>query len=150
MNLHNTTNCIVSQPYDFRFTYTSPDAVNTGSFSGRVALLDDVLTHFGSSGTTAPSAVLPTARFAASNYPNPFNPSTKISYTIKAAGHLSLKVYNVRGQLVKTLVDGNVSESGFVTWDGKNNQGTNVSSGVYFYEARMGNDVEVNKMALVK
>ncbi|MFT5232649.1 MAG: flagellar hook assembly protein FlgD, partial [Candidatus Krumholzibacteriia bacterium] len=105
---------------------------------------------FGSSGTTAPSAVLPTARFAASNYPNPFNPSTKISYTIKAAGHLSLKVYNVRGQLVKTLVDGNVSESGFVTWDGKNNQGTNVSSGVYFYEARMGNDVEVNKMALVK
>ncbi|MFT5232044.1 MAG: hypothetical protein ACI9UK_000186 [Candidatus Krumholzibacteriia bacterium] len=150
LNVHNLTNCIISQPYDFQFIYDSPSAVNTGSFTGRIALLDDVLMHFGSTATNAPSAVLPTARFAASNFPNPFNPSTKISYTIKAAGHLSVKVYNVRGQLVKTLVDRKVTGNGFVTWNGKNNQGTQVSSGVYFYEARMGHDVEVNKMVLVK
>jgi hypothetical protein len=90
-------------------------------------------------------------KFAARNYPNPFNPRTKIFYTMPKAGHLTLKVYNVRGELVKTLINGQVKAGeDFVTWDGTNNQGSNVSSGVYFYEARSGSDVVVNKMALVK
>ena len=51
---------------------------------------------------------------------------------------------------MKTLIDGHVETSGDITWDGKNNQGANVSSGVYFYEARTGGQVVTNKMALVK
>ncbi len=68
------------------------------------------------------------------------------------AGHLSLNVYNVRGQLVKTLIDSQVeaTDSGSIVWDGTNNQGSSVSSGVYFYEARANGEVKVQKMALVK
>jgi len=149
-NDHLTTNCIISQPYDFGFLWGDPNEGGGGAHFGRVQVLSDILDHFGAVGSFPPSDVPANKAFTTFNYPNPFNPSTKISYTIKAAGHLSLKVYNVRGELVKTLVDGNVIASGFVQWDGTNNQGSNVSSGVYFYEARMGQDIQVNKMALVK
>ncbi|MFT7699502.1 MAG: hypothetical protein ACI8S7_001330 [Candidatus Krumholzibacteriia bacterium] len=88
--------------------------------------------------------------FGVKNYPNPFNPSTKILYTIKTPGHLSLKVYNVRGELVKILIEGNVQKGDAITWFGDTDQGGDAPSGVYFYEARMGADVLVNKMALVK
>ena len=57
----------------------------------------------------------------------------------------------VRGELVKTLIDGQVKAGeDHVSWDGKNNQNAGVSSGVYFYEARSEGNVVVNKMALVK
>ena len=89
-------------------------------------------------------------RFALQNAPNPFNPVTKISYTIKSPGHLTLKIFNVRGELVKTLINGHVQADGYIEWDGTNGQGGKVSSGVYFYQAQMGGDVQVSKMALVK
>jgi len=151
-NIHLSTNRIISQPYDYGFIGIDPNAPVAGSYVGRAQVLADVLGHFGVSGSGEPSdvnAMVPAA-FTVDNFPNPFNPLTKISYTIKAPGHLNLKVYNVRGELVKTLVDGNVTEDSFVMWDGTNNQGSEVSSGVYFYEARMGAEVQVNKMAIVK
>jgi flagellar hook assembly protein FlgD len=68
------------------------------------------------------------------------------------AGHLKLSIYNVRGQLVKTMIDGERPQGAdqTIVWDGTNNQGSSVSSGVYFYEARTGGEVQVQKMALVK
>ncbi len=72
----------------------------------------------------------------AGNSPNPFNPVTTIRYEVPAPGGLvQLRVYNVRGQLVRALVNGN-TPPGYhsVTWDGANERGTNVSSGVYFLE----------------
>ena len=150
LNVYNTTNRIVSMPYDMGYIYSNPGAKVGAPLSARAQVLSDVLDYFGVAGSVPATPVLPSTKFAASNYPNPFNPSTKISYTIKAAGHLTMKIYNVRGELVKTLIDGHVEASDFVMWDGTNNQGSNVSSGVYFYEARMGSNVVVNKMALVK
>ena len=151
LNVYNTTNRIVSMPYDLMFVYTDPSSNPGAPLSARAQVVKDVLSYFGVDGAPENvTPVLPSKQFAVSNYPNPFNPSTKISYTIKAPGYLTLKIFNVRGELVKTLIDGNVEASDFVMWDGTNNQGSNVSSGVYFYEARMGNDVQVNKMALVK
>jgi hypothetical protein len=150
LNISGTSR-VVSLPYDFMFVYTD-DAAPTPPVSARSQMLRDVLAYFGL--PTDPQQVTGTPelqKFAARNYPNPFNPSTKIFYTMPKAGHLSLKVYNVRGELVKTLINGQVKAGeDFVTWDGSNNQGSNVSSGVYFYEARSGSDVVVNKMALVK
>ena len=98
------------------------------------------------------SPVPPGITFQTSNYPNPFNPSTTIKYSMPAAGHLKLSIYNVRGQLVKSLIDGNrpAGADQTIVWDGTNNQGGGVSAGIYFYEARTGGEVKVRKMALVK
>jgi hypothetical protein len=85
------------------------------------------------------------------NYPNPFNPSTTIRYGLPAAGPVTLKVYNLLGQEVKTLVD-EVQEAGFrtVEWDSRNNGNGLVGSGVYFYELRAGSFVQERKMLLLK
>ena len=85
------------------------------------------------------------------NYPNPFNPSTTISFSLPEAGDVSLNVYNVKGQLVKTLVNeqkelGNHS----VVWNGKDNNDQKVSSGVYFYRINTGKFTEMKKMILMK
>jgi hypothetical protein len=151
LNTYNVTNRVVSMPYDLQYVWNDSGAKVAAPLSARSQVVKDVLSFFGVEGAPENvTAVVPGTRFTTQSYPNPFNPATKISYTIKGAGHLTLKVYNVRGQLVKTLVDGNVTQDGFVMWDGTNSEGGNVASGVYFYEARMGNDVQVNKMALVK
>ncbi|UCH85236.1 MAG: T9SS type A sorting domain-containing protein, partial [Candidatus Latescibacterota bacterium] len=86
-------------------------------------------------------------------YPNPFNPATTIRYSIMVRGHVSLRVYNVAGQLVRTLVD-EVQvpvESGFASeWHGLNNVGQPVSSGVYFYKLTTSGFTQTKKMVLLK
>jgi Flagellar hook capping protein len=71
------------------------------------------------------------------NYPNPFNPSTIISYSLPAASYISLKIYDILGREIITLVN-EVKTAGAhsVQWDGKNSQGIKVGSGVYFYQLR--------------
>jgi hypothetical protein len=143
---------IVSLPYDLMYVYTDPSAP-ANVLPARTRLLWDVLIYFGIPGDSGnASPVLPGIAFQTSNYPNPFNPSTTIKYSMPKAGHLKLSVYNVRGQLVKTLIDGTrpAGADQTIVWDGTNNQGGSVASGVYFYEARTGGDVKVKKMALVK
>lgn len=85
------------------------------------------------------------------NYPNPFNPSTTISYELPSAGHVELSVYNVLGQEVRRLVNSNVP-SGYhkVIWNGKNDQGRNVASGIYIVMLQFGNDVKTRKIMLLK
>jgi outer membrane protein assembly factor BamB len=88
------------------------------------------------------------------NYPNPFNPSTDIRYQIPDVGlpvHTTLRVYNILGQEVRTLVD-KVQEAGYfnVTWDGKDNLGKNVTSGIYMYRLQAGDVTETREMILLK
>jgi hypothetical protein len=86
------------------------------------------------------------------NYPNPFNPTTTIKYTIKERAHVSLEIYNAAGQLVRTLVDEVQSpdEVKPVEWDGHNNAGQTVSSGVYFYRLVTKNFSQTKKMVVLK
>ena len=87
------------------------------------------------------------------NYPNPFNPTTTIKYSIASSGHVSLKIYNAAGQLVRTLVNEEQAPraEGFaVTWDGTSNQGQPVASGVYFYKLATEGFSQTKKMALLK
>ncbi|HET6347723.1 MAG TPA: FlgD immunoglobulin-like domain containing protein [Candidatus Krumholzibacteria bacterium] len=87
------------------------------------------------------------------NYPNPFNPDTAIRFFIKSAGTVSLVVYDSRGQRVRTLVNGFQSprSDGIeVKWDGRDDQGTSVSSGIYFCKLVAGSDTQVRKMMLLK
>ncbi|MDX2473741.1 MAG: hypothetical protein QNL91_08510 [Candidatus Krumholzibacteria bacterium] len=151
LNLFNLTNRVISLPYDLSFIYDDPAAKVAAPLAARTRVLRDVLDFFGVAGQGFAVSPVPEAKaFAVSNYPNPFNPATRIDYQISRAGPLSLKVFNLRGQLVRTLIDGDVIDDGFVMWDGTNNQGGAVASGVYFYEARSGGEVKIGKMALIK
>ena len=80
------------------------------------------------------------------NYPNPFNPSTKINYTIPQQSFVTLKVYNILGQEVATLVNEVQKASKYVaTFDAKS-----LASGVYFYKLQAGNFVASKKLLLLK
>ena len=85
------------------------------------------------------------------NYPNPFNPSTKIKYSIDSPEKISIKIYNVSGQLIKEINrEHNQAGEYEVIWDGKNNFGQKVSSGAYFYQLTAGNYTEAKKMILLE
>ncbi len=84
-------------------------------------------------------------------YPNPFNPSTTIKFDMKANGFVTLKIYGVTGKLVKILVNG-VKDAGSytVTWNGTNNSGSPVASGLYFYKMETEGYNETKKMVLLR
>ena len=85
------------------------------------------------------------------NYPNPFNPVTTISFTAKQKGFATLNIYNLKGQLIKTLLKDNIlSGEHKLIWDGKDNQGNNVASGVYLYKLNMNGSSQTKKMLLLK
>ena len=85
------------------------------------------------------------------NYPNPFNPETKIRYQLPNSGEVVLKIFDILGREVKSLVNEKL-EAGFheVTWNGRNNSGRKVSSGVYYYQIRASEFKETKKMILMK
>lgn len=85
------------------------------------------------------------------NYPNPFNPTTEIKYQLPREERITLKVFNMNGQLVNTLIDES-KPAGYYTarWNGLNQAGFKVSSGLYLYELKAGNFTETRKMILVK
>lgn len=86
------------------------------------------------------------------NYPNPFNPGTQIDYTLPATAKVNLKIFNVRGQQVKYLVQDEEHLAGAYTveWDGKDDFGVSVSSGVYFYRIEAGDRSPTSQELFVK
>jgi hypothetical protein len=101
------------------------------------------------------SGSLPVTYTLDQNYPNPFNPSTQIRFSLPVASGVHLTVYNVLGQEISTLMNGVVpAGQHVVVWDGRNNAGAPVSSGVYFYrlQANSGSATfsSVRKMLLLK
>jgi len=86
-----------------------------------------------------------------SNYPNPFNPSTTIAFELAQGGATKLDIYNVKGQLVKTLARGDFKPGSHrAVWDGKDESGREVSSGVYFYRLEAPGYVSTRKMLMLK
>ena len=86
-----------------------------------------------------------------SNYPNPFNPTTTISYSLKENLHTKLVIYNTLGQEVRRLVDStNNAGVHMVQWNGRNNNGQKVSSGLYFYKINAGSFVQTKRMMLLE
>ena len=88
----------------------------------------------------------------ASNYPNPFNPATTIKYSLPQAADVELTVYNVMGQVVRTLIAEHQSAGRYVVeWDATNDSGHSLSSGMYFYRLAAGGEfLETKKMLLLK
>ena len=94
--------------------------------------------------------IIPATRLD-NNYPNPFNPITNIDFSIKETGNVIIEVYNLKGQLVNTLIN-EIKEMGDHTaiWNGTDNAGKPVSSGVYFYKMKTDNYTATKKMILMK
>ena len=142
---------IITMPYDFMYIYTDINNPGPNGLATRVNVLREILFFFEINDGYWPTSVPGADKFFAKNYPNPFNPSTRLEFHLPRAEHLTVKVFNVRGELVKTLVDED-REAGtdHIIWDGTNEGGHRVSSGMYFYETRTGADVLVGKMVMVK
>lgn len=85
------------------------------------------------------------------NFPNPFNPSTYIAYELSTPGIASIGIYNVKGQKIRSLVKEH-QDRGYhqILWDGKDEHGDSVASGVYYYRLNVGNVSTCNKMLLMK
>jgi hypothetical protein len=85
------------------------------------------------------------------NYPNPFNPGTKIEYALKKTGHVTLHIYNILGEKVKTLLDQDQHAGLYrIDWDGENDNGKPVSSGIYLYKLEVNGFSEAKRMLLLK
>jgi len=97
------------------------------------------------------SSTLTITPFVTSNYPNPFNPSTTISFTLPKDGPVTIDVYNIKGQKVRSLVsDSFQAGQHSVVWAGDNDYHYSVGSGIYFYRMAAGDYVAVRKMLLLK
>ncbi|MCF7858585.1 MAG: carboxypeptidase regulatory-like domain-containing protein [Candidatus Cloacimonetes bacterium] len=85
------------------------------------------------------------------NIPNPFNPSTAISFSLENPGHVSIEIYNVKGKKIRTLINQHLEATTHsVVWNGKDDQAQDAASGVYFYKMKSGNYTASKKMILMK
>lgn len=138
---------VISLPYDLMFVETA----DASSIEARSRVFRQVGLYLGfiSGVGDVPGAVEPGV-FATSHYPNPFNPSVRIDCSIVRAGHLTVRVFDLRGRLVRTVLDEHVDQGATLSWDGRDDRGGQVASGAYFYEARMHGEVRVGRMMLLK
>lgn len=97
-------------------------------------------------------AAVPLANSLSQNYPNPFNPETTIRYGLSSDAIVSLTIYNIMGQVVRKLVDGESLAAGQyqAVWDGRNESGVGVANGMYFYLLHAGDYVAKRKMVLLR
>jgi hypothetical protein len=100
--------------------------------------------------TNLKTTVLPTAYALHQNYPNPFNPSTSLAIDLPKATDYTLSVFNIAGQLVKSFSGQAEAGTLNIVWNGSNNSGTSVASGVYFYNFRSADFNAVRKMVMMK
>ena len=114
--------------------------------TAELADIQSVLNTGKTTGVATAPQELPQTFQLQQNYPNPFNPSTVISYSIAKAGNVTLKVYNMLGQEVATLVNGYQTANTYHV----NFNASGLASGVYIYELRSGSNVASGKMLLMK
>jgi hypothetical protein len=99
---------------------------------------------------------IPDKTLVLQNYPNPFNPETWIPYALSSRTYVVIKIYNISGQLIRTLDIGMKDAGMYISperaayWDGKNDEGEEVASGVYVYQLHAGDNVKVKKMVVIK
>ena len=136
--------------YNSQNVYLAIRCVSDDAF---VFYIDDVSVHSdGGSLVSGDDPIIPIVNTKLdSNYPNPFNPSTTIRYSLKEAGPVSIEIYNIKGQLVRTLVQ-DVKEAGnhTVIWNGLDKNNSSVSSGIYFYKMNAGKYSSTKKLIMMK
>jgi hypothetical protein len=134
------------------FTHWSGDATGTNYAASDDILMDGLKTAVANWDMVVITSVeIPSVCRLSQNFPNPFNPSTTILFDMSEKGRVTIKIYNVGMQLVRTLVD-DVKDAGAyrAVWDGTNNQRVRVASGVYFYKMETGRFKRTRKMILIR
>jgi hypothetical protein len=136
--------------FGFSYQYVRDDVLATPE--DRFAIAKQVFDWMQNiTNTNVTDAVTPKSTKLAQNFPNPFNPSTTIKFDLKEKGFVTLKVYNVAGQLVRTLVSGVRDANSYtVNWDGKNDRGGAVASGIYFYKMDTKDFSQTKKMVMLR
>jgi hypothetical protein len=137
--------------FGFSMMYTRDESAQEAPID-RFEIARDVLSWMiGGTNPDITGAETPGVWKLAQNFPNPFNPVTTIGYSMKEKGVVTVKIYNVAGQLVRTLVDG-VKDAGSykAVWDGKNNGGFKAASGIYFYKMKTAGFSATKKMVLLR
>ncbi len=137
---HGTTNA----PQNYSF---SDNSTLVGKYSYRLKQIDRDGKFEYSKSVESTVGIAPNTIVLGQNYPNPFNPETNIEFAVPVSGRTTLKVYNMLGEEVATLVNGNI-EAGVIQH--ASFKGTSLPSGLYFYTLRSGNFVDTKKMMMVK
>jgi len=128
--------------YAVKASYSTPTPGGDSEYSNVVAsgMVDEI-----------DETMLPKFTSLDGNYPNPFNPETTIRFALAEAGNVSIEIFGLKGQLVRTLVNGAFGAGMHrVSWNGCDDSGRGVSSGVYFYRMRAGDYQGIKRMLLLK
>lgn len=133
------------------YSFMDKNVTGAGSFDYKLSYVDVNGNSHAFGKTISVDVNVPESFSLSQNYPNPFNPSTVIKYALPQAAHVTLKIYNMLGQEVATIVN-QQADKGFykVTWDGRTSAGSYAASGVYIYRIVAGNFVQTKKMNLLK
>jgi len=139
--------------YDIPASYVGQDirvGIQCVSNDAFVFMVDDFVMDLGEVSNVDP--VTPVVATALNgNFPNPFNPETTISYSIKGTNPVTIEIYNTKGQKVKTLVNETKAEGHYqAKWDGRDDNNQPVTSGVYFFRMKSGKFTSSKKMILLK
>jgi len=130
-----------SHPYDYE--HDTPIVVTNANIPTIAIVITDL--------SDGDISAIPTVTTLKANYPNPFNPSTTIAFDVASAGRVSIEIYNIKGQRVKSLVNDSFSAGRHnVVWNGDDAAGHAVGSGVYFYRMTAPGYSSVRKMLLMK
>jgi len=138
---------------DQTFWYFGEYVQQTGSFEWNTKIGSFTVTSSAnlSKNEPASTANVPTEFALAQNYPNPFNPTTRISYQLPRDTRVTLKIYNLKGEEVRALVDGHRPSGRYeVEWNAQDNSGARVASGVYLYQLKGEGVSEVRRMVLLQ
>ena len=139
----------------FNIMYSAGSTVSEISENMTVLTNDPDMSEFQILISVQPSSngnlVNPVVTALKGNYPNPFNPETTIRFSLKESGNVKLNIFNIKGQLVKTLVNSPLNAGSHqIVWNGKDNSGATVSSGLYLYRMEAGSYRSTQKMMLMK
>ncbi len=136
---------------DFWFSYWEFNGENVGAENPYSVFMDDDHTLHAVYKSIVDEEPTPPALSLYQNFPNPFNPLTNIGYTLPRDSHVSIRIFDATGRLLRVLVDEYVKGGRQdVTWDGKDDNGKAVASGVYFCRMEVGTFKKTKKMLLLK